>query len=215
MDKSKIAAGLAIALSVVVGGAAYALRSQQAAPESGAVRFDFLPLQLEGFRGTEEWFEPETYEVLRADTTTLRQYVDSKGAPLWLFVAYFGAQNYGEQIHSPRNCLPGGGWNILSIDRVPVSVPGRGEVMTNRLLIESGSVRQVMYYFFITRLGCVASEYRLKFELARAALSFQPRDAFFVRVSATVGEEGPAAADLGCCRLLETAMPLLSRGMPF
>jgi EpsI family protein len=83
------------------------------------------------------------------------------------------------------------------------------------LLIESQGVRQVMYYFFLTRLGPVASEYRLKFDLARAALTFQPRDALFARVSSPVAEGGPEAADKRCRELLTAAMPLLSQGLPF
>ena len=172
-------------------------------------------MRFDRYVGTEEWFDSATYAVLGADTTTLRRYVDVGGLPIWLFVAYFGAQNYGEQIHSPRNCLPGGGWNILSLDRVPVGVPDRGELVSNRLLIESEGRRQIMHYFFLTRMGPVASEYRLKFELARAALTFKPRDALFVRVSSPVLDDGPEAADERCRHLLATAMPLLSQGLPF
>ena len=215
MDKSKTAAGIVITLSILVGTAGYALRSQRAAPESGPPQLDRLPLQFDRYLGTEERFDAASYAVLGADTSTLRRYTDAEGIPIWLFAAYFGSQNYGEQIHSPRNCLPGGGWNILSLDRVPVNLPGRGDVITNRLLIESDGVRQVMYYFFLTRMGPVASEYRLKFELARAALTLQPRDAMFVRVSTPVTESGPESAHERCRQLLTSAMPLLSDGLPF
>jgi EpsI family protein len=179
------------------------------------VRFETLPAVFETYRGTEKWFSPEVYEVLHADTTTYREYVNPDGDFLWFFAAYFGAQNFGEQIHSPRNCLPGGGWNILSLDRIPLAIPGKGEIVANRLLIESGQVRQVMYYFFITRLGTVASEYRLKFELAKAALSFEPRDALFVRLSTPVSHGDEAKADENCKRFLSRAMPLLYQGLPF
>lgn len=215
MASPRIAAGVAVALSVLVGGAAYALRAKQPPPEGRQVRFDALPLVMESYRGSEEWFDQATYTVLRADTTTLRRYMDQNGVPMWFFVAYFGEQNYGEQIHSPRNCLPGGGWNIQSLDRVPLDVPGRGQVVANRLIIEADGNQQVMYYFFITRVGAVASEYKLKFELARAALTFKPRDAFFVRVSAPVGPDGVGAASSRALDLLTTGMPLLSRGLPF
>jgi EpsI family protein len=215
MDKSKAAAGVAIALSVLVGSAAFALRTQRSAPAADPVRFGALPLQVDEFTGTEQWFDSATYAVLKADTSTYRRYVGAEGVPIWLFVAYFGAQNYGEQIHSPRNCLPGGGWNILSLDRMPVEIPGRGSVVSNRLVIESGNHREVMYYLFLTRVGPVASEYRLKFELARAALTFQPRDAIFLRVSTPIVDSGVEAADERCRQLLSSSMPLLSRGMPF
>lgn len=215
MDRSKVIAGLALVLCVMVGGASYALRAQRAAPESGLPHLQSLPLRFDRYVGTEQHFDSATYIVLGADTTLLRRYYDDQPSPLWLFAAYFGAQNFGEQIHSPRNCLPGGGWTIVSLSQVPVSIPDRGDVLTNRLLIEAGGARQVMYYLFLTRLGPVASEYRLKFELARAALSFQPRDALFLRVSTPVGESGPEAADERCRHLLATAMPLLSQALPF
>jgi len=213
MDKSKAIAGIAIALSLLVGASTYALRAQRTAP--GLPKLDLLPLRFDQYAGTEERFDSATYVVLGADTTTLRRYAGADGIPIWLFVAYFGAQNYGEQIHSPRNCLPGGGWNIVSHEHVPLILPGRGEVTSNRLLIESQGNQQIMHYFFLTRVGPVASEYRLKLELARAALTFKPRDAVFVRVSSPVREDGPEGADQRCRDLLSQAMPLLSHGLLF
>lgn len=215
MGGLKTITGIALALGLLVGAVSYALRNQRAASDVGAVHFDALPMQVERFLGSEERFDSATYTVLAADTTTLRRYVDETGSPTWLFVAYFGAQNFGEQIHSPRNCLPGGGWNVISATHVEVEDAANSPVLSNRLLIESEGARQVMYYYFVTRLGTVASEYRLKFELARAALTLQPRDALFVRVSSPVREDGEDAADLRCRSLLATAMPLLSRGLPF
>lgn len=215
MGTSKVFFGLVVTVVLGAGAAGYALRWRLSVPQVDTVHFAELPLAFSQYRGTEERFDAETYAVLHADTTTLRRYIGASGDPVWWFAAYFGSQNYGEQIHSPRNCLPGGGWNILTLDRVPVHFSDRGEVIANRLLIESGGTQQIMYYFFITRLGCVASEYKLKFDLARAALAFKPRDALFVRVSAPVREEGPEAADRQCLAVLTDGLPLLSRGLPF
>ena len=215
MGGLKTIAGIALALSLFVGVVSYTLRNARADTDAGAVHLDALPLELDRFMGSEERFDSATYAVLAADTTTLRRYVDETGTPTWLFVAYFGAQNFGEQIHSPRNCLPGGGWNVVSATHVPLEIAGSAGVPANRLLIEAEGAQQVMYYYFVTRVGTVASEYRLKFELARASLTLQPRDALFVRVSTPVREDGEEAADLRCRTLLATAMPLLSRGLPF
>jgi EpsI family protein len=72
-----------------------------------------------------------------------------------------------------------------------------------------------MYYFFLTRVGSVASEYRLKLMLAQSALTFQPRDAFFVRVTTPIGPDGAEAADRRAAKFLSESMALLSRGLPF
>ena len=35
------------------------------------------------------------------------------GSVVWLFIGYFGTQHENSQIHSPKHCYPGAGWNIL------------------------------------------------------------------------------------------------------
>lgn len=215
MVGKKTATAAAIALAVLVGGASLLLRMRQAVTDPGQVRFDAVPQAVGLYLGTEERFADETYAVLQADTSMLRRFEGPDGIPTWFFAAYFGDQNYGEQIHSPRHCLPGGGWQILSLEKVPVELPGRGRVTSNRLLIEAHGQRQVMYYFFITRMGPEASEYRLKFELARAALSFRPRDALFVRVSTPVADEEVSRASRRAEDVLVSCMPFLDRGLPF
>jgi EpsI family protein len=214
MDKQKTVALIAVVLTVVVGGAAYALRARQSGGRPANVHFEALPLQFANYRGEETRFDEATYTLLKADTTTLRRYAHDGGA-LWLFVAYFGEQNFGQQIHSPKHCLPGGGWQIQSIEQVQLNVPGLGQVPTNRLLIEANGVRQVMYYFFITQIGFVVNELDLKLELVRAALSFKARDAAFVRLTVPVNDGDLAVADHAARQFLVDATPLLLRGLPF
>ena len=80
-------------------------------PEQGP-QFDLIPFEKQEYYGTEKRFAETSYEILKADTTTLRIY-DGPSQRFWLFLAYFNSQEYGSQIHSPKHCLPGGGWQIL------------------------------------------------------------------------------------------------------
>ena len=48
-------------------------------------------------------------DVLRADDTLNRIY-RLRAASSYLFIAYFKTQRYGQSPHSPKNCLPGSGW---------------------------------------------------------------------------------------------------------
>ena len=54
--------------------------------------------------------DKETQDVLRADDTLSREYAKPDGAAANLFIAYFKTQRYGQSPHSPKNCLPGSGW---------------------------------------------------------------------------------------------------------
>jgi EpsI family protein len=215
MARSKTPALVAIIVTLLVGSAAYALRIKQSQPGDVHVRFETLPLQFAGYTGREEWFDSATYTVLGADTSTLRVYFDADGNRTWLFVAYFGEQNYGQQIHSPQQCLPGGGWRINTIDYVPVEVPGFGPLMVTRMLTEAGEQREMMYYFFVTQTGFVENEFDLKLHLAKAALSFKARDAAFVRISTPILAGDASGADRKLQSFIAVSVPALLKGLPF
>ena len=69
--------------------------------------------------------DKETMDILRADDTVTRSYAKAAyPAPAGFFVAYFKTQRTGQAPHSPKNCLPGSGWEPLQegFINVPVSV---------------------------------------------------------------------------------------------
>jgi hypothetical protein len=45
------------------------------------------------------------------------------------FLAYFSTQQQGQSPHSPKNCLPGNGWEALDTDEVTVPIPGFGSAI--------------------------------------------------------------------------------------
>ena len=55
-----------------------------------------------------------------------------------LYVGYYEAQNQGKSIHSPKNCLPGAGWEPLENSTRSVIV-GNTAMTVNRYLLEKGS----------------------------------------------------------------------------
>jgi EpsI family protein len=123
--------------------------------------------------------------VLGADATLQRRYVDRTGKEVWLFLAYFAQQAVNSQIHSPRHCLPGSGWTIVSLGREPLPVEGRPATVAH-LRIRHQEDEQDMYYWFRTRGGTLTGEYALKWDLVKNSLLGRPTDAVFVRYSAPV-----------------------------
>jgi len=209
-----IRTALIAALLIVFGGGfgnylRYAQRQPDAGPDLARI-----PYELPGYTSEERRFSDVSYEVLAADTTTLRLVRDTSGTASWFFVAYFGSQQYGHQIHSPRHCLPGGGWTIREHGAVPVQLGGT-EVPVNRLLIEHARKQQVMLYWFVTRSGPVANEFGLKFDLMVNALLLQPTDAAMVRVTTPLGDGDLTAATARAADLLRAVYPDLQRSLPF
>ena len=179
-------------------------------------RLGEIPLVTENYIGEEQRFDEESYEVLRADTTTLRLYVDPDGNKYWLFIAYFASQKYGSQIHSPRHCLPGGGWKIENIEPFEITFADNSSKLVNRLLINVDQHRQLMLYWFETRGGAIRDEFGLKFDLMKNSLLLRPTDAAIVRLTVplNVGEDFDSATKraLDC---LDTFHPTIMKSLPF
>lgn len=170
------------ALILLGGAAGLTLRYFETVPENGP-DFAQLPYEFAEYNGIESRFDESTYQVLKADTTTLRRYQGADGTVYWLFVAYFKDQKYGSQIHSPRHCLPGGGWRIEELSEMTIDDPINDTRDINRLEIAWENQRQVMLYWFESRSGIISDEFALKFDLVKNSLLFRPTDAAFVRLT--------------------------------
>jgi EpsI family protein len=201
-------------LVIVAGLYTRTLRSHEVAPPQTA-RLGRIPAIQQSWSGADVRFDARIYQVLSADTTLMRHYV-SPDAPgdVWLFVAYFRSQHTGAQIHSPKNCLPGGGWNIASSTPVLLPMGGR-RVKVTRFVIARGPEREVVYYWFMTRAGVIRDEYALKLDLVRNALLRRPTDAAFVRLSGPVLPGGLEETDRQMASFCEVFSPDLLRALPF
>lgn len=186
-----------LALIFLGGTLGLFLRYYEVKPDKGP-EFSKIPLEFSKYRGVERRFPESTYSILKADTTTLRRYQDSAGNVYWLFVAYFKEQKYGSQIHSPRQCLPGGGWRIDSIAPYSLTLSAGLTQPLNLLTIGRQDTKQVMFYWFETRSGSIRGEFALKFDLVKNALLFRPTDAAFVRLTVqSASESNENSKELG------------------
>ena len=66
--------------------------------------------------------DPEPAQGERLPDAPLRRIRD--GRSLWLYIGYWATQRKGAQIHSPRNCLPGGGWEPIEASRLDRAAAG-------------------------------------------------------------------------------------------
>ncbi len=51
----------------------------------------------------------------------LADYVNVDRKPVNYYSAYYESQKKGAVPHSPKLCLPGGGWRIEKLDEIPVT----------------------------------------------------------------------------------------------
>ncbi len=177
--------------------------------------FGIIPLEHDGYIGVERKLADLTYDVLKADVTTYRDYIFPNGSRLGLFIAYFESQKYGSQIHSPKNCLPGGGWRIESIRPYRLELSSGDAREVNLVVISTRDQRALMMYWFETRSGSIRNEYGLKLDLVKNSLLFRPTDAAIVRLTTDVTGTDINSAVRNVTQFLESYSPSIRQSLPF
>jgi EpsI family protein len=123
-------------------------------------------------------------EALKLDDYLLADYIDASGSPVNLYVAYYSSQRKGESVHSPRSCLPGGGWQMRDFgQRELAGIRYNGQPLrVNRAVIELGDQRSLVYYWFVQRGRIITNEFAVKWYLLWDALTRQRTDGALVRL---------------------------------
>lgn len=138
--------------------------------------------------------EKEVLEVLNADDLLNRVY-SSGGRSASLFVAAFRTQRTGKTPHSPKNCLPGSGWEPLASGEATIDVGLGAPIVVNRYVISHGEDRSLVLYWYQSRDRVVANEYKAKFWAVADAMRLNRTDTALVRVVVPVvdhDEDGAA-----------------------
>jgi len=110
-----------------------------------------------------------------------------------LFVAYYANQHAGESMHSPRHCLPGGGWEFLSYSETDLRVPG-GTIRVNRHTIQKDGAQMSVLYWYQSRRRVLANEYTAKLFLIRDAIVERKTGGSIVRIISSNTPAGQQAA---------------------
>ncbi len=149
--------------------------------------FREFPLNVGAWQGKGARLEQIYVDTLKFDDYLLADFSDGN-APVNLYAAYYGSQRQGQSAHSPRTCMPGGGWEITSLtQRVIADVAvNQQPLIVNRTVIEMGELKQVVYYWFQQRGRVVTNEYLVKWYLLWDALMRNRTDGALVRLTAGV-----------------------------
>lgn len=155
-----------------------------------------FPGKLGQWEGRHERMEQDVIDKLKMTDYLLVNYSNAENELINLYVAYYQTQRKGVSPHSPRVCIPGGGWEIADLQRVMVN----GH-RANRVIIKKGLQRQLVYYWFQGHGRIVANEYLNKWYLLQDALFKNRTDGALVRIVTPVLEREPI--ELADARVLD------------
>ncbi|HWE48182.1 MAG TPA: EpsI family protein [Bryobacteraceae bacterium] len=144
-----------------------------------------FPITVGNWHETQEGVMPkEELDVLKADDVLTRVYGGPTGEAS-LFVAYFKTQRTGQSPHSPKNCLPGSGWQQTESGRVDVDTPA-GPIHINRYLVAKGQDQSLVYYWYQSQGRVIADEFAAKFYLIEDSIRKHRSDTSLIRVVVSV-----------------------------
>lgn len=151
-----------------------------------------FPLNFDQWFGVEDRIEADVAKKLGFTEYVMINYQNQQHRPVNFYVAYYASQRKGVSPHSPKVCIPGGGWEIAKFSRTKVD-----EMPVNRVLIRKGTQDQIVYYWFEERGTPIANEYLKKWMLFKDALFLNRTDGSLVRVTTPVmSDETLEDADL-------------------
>jgi EpsI family protein len=181
-------------LTVLAGGAVglHHLSHGEALPLSKPL--STFPMQLRDWQGEDAPIEPRIVQALGVSDYLFRVYQAPDLHLVFLYVGYYQSQRTGVSIHSPKNCLPGAGWEPVSAGRLALTVNGGKQVLVNQYVVENGLQRQLVLYWYQSHGRVIASEYSGKMYMVLDSLRLNRTDAALVRVSSPIGKKDDNAA---------------------
>jgi EpsI family protein len=160
---------------------------------------------------------PERQEgILGADDYILRAYGNGEGRRTDLFVAYYKSMGAGQGPHSPKNCLPGSGWEPIESGRVRLGADAQGRPLwANRYVVEKDGQQALVLYWFQEHGRTIANEYVRLFYFTWDAFRSRRRDGALVRITVPMRGEDEGSAPLeAALDLAGKSLAELSRFVP-
>lgn len=209
-----------VAVAVLLAAASVGANSTPTRAENIQPRDELalFPTQLNGWHGQEQVLEAQYQEALRLDDHFLADYWRrGEELPVNLWVAYYASQRTGASAHSPRSCIPGGGWEITELSDQPVRgvTADGGDVSVKRAVIAKGLSKQLVYYWFQQRGRHMTNEYAVKWLIFWDALTVNRTDGALVRLVTPVPPGGDiGAADARLADFMREIYPLTHAYIP-
>ena len=202
---------LFVAAFVLVGGifATHKMRPSNAPQEHRPLR-DF-PAAIASWHSEDLPFDAEDVKEIGVDDYTNREYFGAS-RPIELYIGYYKDQRSGDAIHSPKNCLPGAGWEPVRSTRLQIGSADK-PVLVNEYIVEKGTSRDLVLYWYQTHGRIVASEYWAKFWLVADGVRHRSTDGAMIRIW-TTAEDGEESAQARATDFARRVYPQVSEFLP-
>jgi EpsI family protein len=148
-----------------------------------------LPYTVGNWSGQEQALSEGTIKAVGVSDYTNRLYYEATEPPVQLYIGYYASQRTGDTIHSPKNCLPGAGWEPILAGYATIPVTEGRKIVVNDYVIQKELDKELVLYWYQGRGRVIASEYAGKFWLVVDAISRNRTDGALVRLATPMKDD--------------------------
>jgi EpsI family protein len=150
-----------------------------------------IPMEIGGYKATEDFFSDAVNKELNADKHVYRHYQDDSGNVIDLYIGYYGTAKGGRTPHNPYGCLPGAGWGIvdanitsLRADYYPEGVP-----VNYVLALKDGSYNVMLHWYQSGKTKVISGGIQQNIKRFTGKVLANRDDGAFVRISAVSNKD--------------------------
>lgn len=153
-----------------------------------------IPFEKEmgGWKGTDLRMDAAVAEMLNADQIVFERYEHPSGRSVDLYGAFYGSQGANRTMHSPLNCYPGSGWEVVANENVRLKgLQGDDrDFKVRKLILRKGLARRLLYYWYYAGGKTASNQYMNKLLTLYGALFHGRTDGGLVTVATIEDEKG-------------------------
>lgn len=213
MSNKSFIISLLILFGTVTSVAAIASRGE---PVVVKTNLEHLPMDIAGYRGTEDFLPDSVYEELNADKHVYRHYRSPDKKMVDLYIGYYGTAKGGRTSHNPYGCLPGAGWGILDSHKLtltPQNYPDPVEV-TYVLARKGNFCRIILHWYQSAGNKVLSTGIQQNIQRFLRKIIYNRNDGAFVQLSVFLQEDGIKEANYLVKTFAEKLLDLLPEFWP-
>ncbi|MGB7435489.1 MAG: exosortase C-terminal domain/associated protein EpsI [Candidatus Acidiferrum sp.] len=172
-----------------------------------------FPRSFSGWTSQDQPIELRIIQAVSVTDYTNRIYFDSSRDPIQLYIGFYASQRTGDTVHSPKNCLPGSGWDPVRFSYVTIPLSADHQVIVNETVVQKGLDKQLVFYWYQGRGRVIASEYSAKFWMVADAISRNRTDGALVRIVTPI-DNGEVDARARLLQFTQLLFPHLDQFLP-
>jgi EpsI family protein len=171
-----------------------------------------LPVKWMGWTGKDFYFDDIIMDKLNVSDYIMREYRRGNNM-VALYVGYYASQKKGAQIHSPKQCLPGGGRFKISERKRTINIAGEKDASFIEAVYQKGDTLEVYYYWYKMKNAYITNEYVLKVYMILNSLRYRRNDAAFLRLSTSINDNKEEAVN-SVDAFMQDFLPIFKEYLP-